>query len=494
MEIVLAPVFAVFKNISTIPIKIPTPVNPCFIFSYSISDNSLHTDAKIFIPIANAFNPIAPFIIFPELEDNNRADTTTTAARPAIPSNPVFNCLVSKSETFFNALANIRTEKAIEIIDTTALPVPLKDKLVLFNIDKAPTNSINNMVIALIAELNFASSIPDNTTSDNVNTAIALAILSNRLALRFDCHICRLSRTESKIPATLPVSVLRLSSIPPPDFTKSPRKLSINFFALNNRPENITLFTILTNDSISPVLKASANPLPIVEHTSPILEPIFLRIFQILSRSLVNPLELPMDLIVSIKEEMNFVIFPITVPKTSVFLVDSFKLVIHSPIADAASRTNCPIPEKFLAMSKAPFANDLNRSIPILIAENTPLKTFLIFSAFSPLNFSFDVNSFKFFVNSVSPFICSFIDFLGNISRKTSFIGFTTLSIPSNMFLNEAKRSSLPPFFFHPSRTLFLASDVLSINPPNTLDKSVNNPLASLKSPTIISQVFPQPD
>ena len=205
VEIVLAPVFAVFKNISTIPIKIPTPVNPCFIFSYSISDKSLHTDAKILIPIAKAFNPIAPFIIFPELEDNKRADTTTTAARPAIPSNPVSNCLVSKSETFFNALANIRTEKAIEIIDATALPVPLKDKFVLFNIDKAPTNSINNMVIALIAELNFASSIPDNTTRDNVNTAMALAILSNRLALRFDCHICRLSRTESKTPAIFPV-------------------------------------------------------------------------------------------------------------------------------------------------------------------------------------------------------------------------------------------------------------------------------------------------
>ena len=251
---------------------------------------------------------------------------------------------------------------------------------------------------------------------------------------------------------------------------------------------------MLANDSISPVLKASTNPLPIVEHTSPIFEPIFLMIFHIFSSNLENPFELPIDFIVSINDEIAPVIFPITVPKTSVLSADFFKLVIHSPIADAALRTNCPIPEKFLAMSRAPFANDLNRSMPILIAENIPLKIFLTLSAFSPLNFSFDVNSFKFLVNSVSPFICSFIVFLGNISRKTSFIGFITLSIPSNMFLNEAKRSSLPPFFFHPSRTLFLASDVLSINPPNTLDKSVNNPLASLKSPMIISQVLPQPD
>ena len=82
---------------------------------------------------------------------------------------------------------------------------------------------------------------------------------------------------------------------------------------------------------------------------------------------------------------------------------------------------------------------------PISMIANKPLKVDLTLACASSDNINFEVNSF---IAAVISYNC-FAVVGGDISRKASFIGFTTLRIALKTFLNDSRISALPPISDH---------------------------------------------
>ena len=88
---------------------------------------------------------------------------------------------------------------------------------------------------------------------------------------------------------------------------------------------------------------------------------------------------------------------------------------------------------------------------------------------------------------------CAAVD-AGKISRNACPRGLTIANKASNMLARPAIRSSRPPSSFHPRRRLFRESLALLTISSKTLLTFVQRALASLKSPTMISNVSAHPD
>ena len=137
-----------------------------------------------------------------------------------------------------------------------------------------------------------------------------------------------------------------------------------------------------------------------------------------------------------------------------------------------------------------PFANPTNNCLPISIIANNPLNVLLKLFKVGSLILKFSV---KLLILEVMLYNCSDV-VGGNISLNAPPIALNTSNKPVATFLKDSIKSILPPKSFHPWSIWFLASALSFIIPPITSLIPVNNSLASLKSPIIISHVCAHPE
>ena len=178
------------------------------------------------------------------------ATVTNMAATPANPTNPLAISPKFNEAIFFKAVAKMRMEVAITVIDNAVLPKPLTAPCILPNISMDTINSPNKPPIATSDSAILSESINDITSKEAARMPIAIAISLSVFAFMFCCQDSNTPPTDS-----------RKSGIPSND----PFKSLVKFLMLSKIAANTPLLKVLSIDLIPPFPIAEEKILPIFE-------------------------------------------------------------------------------------------------------------------------------------------------------------------------------------------------------------------------------------
>ena len=472
--------------------RTPTPIRPFVSVATSKPPSFLTEFARILIAVANSIKLPAPFIILPSFGISLTANINSPINTPTL-IKPLDIPLQSKSDNFFIAVDRIRTAVDINIIadDTFIILLKPEPAIIFSNIAIDANNSVNRTAIAVKDVATLSESIIDKTTTDAVNTPIAVAIFNRTSAFSLDCKA-----------SNVPVNAPNISFIPPiipPALSVILVKLFVNFLmpsrTVANTPvlnkSNPLLKLTLFNQSIiafcaapNPLPKADANPVnngATFSTTFTIISKAPFTIFAIavngfnprsnrfptsstpvVSAFLNDAKESNIDSIAFLTTSATGFI---TEPKvsnillnTSVSFITSLIETRKSPNEPVIDRNPSPTGRIYEITDFNAFVKAKNASLPISIIANNPLNVRFKFSDAVSLSFKFSVKLLNLSdkTNSFSAVIG------GKISRKASFIGVITEIKPCIALRIPSIIAVRPPKSFHDcNRSLRASADAL---------------------------------